>query len=100
MTWFQGSRSLGITLITGLSMFGCITGNSVSEGSSSLTSPSEQEVGQATTVTAEGMVKHEEACVPVAETDRVQTPSLELGVSRDTTNVGTRLRPYTRFNCR
>jgi hypothetical protein len=100
MTWFQGFSSLGITFITVLFMFGCVTGNSASEDSSSLVSQSEHEGGQATTVTAEGLVKHEEVCVPVAETDRVQTPSLELGVSRDTTTADTRLRPYTRFNCR
>lgn len=100
MIVFKGCRTFALTVFSGYVLFGCVTGNSPSQDSASPLAHSEQNDGQGTTVTAEGLIKHEETCIPIAETDRLQPPSVELGVTRNLTAEHTITRPYTRFNCR
>jgi hypothetical protein len=99
MMLFQGFKKFELVMLTGFVLSGCVTGHSDGQNSASPISPTKQTDGQATTVTADGQVKHQEYCVPVAEIDRVQSPSVEMGVSRNLAEEYT-VQPYTRFNCR
>jgi len=86
--------------LAGLAFAGCAT--VVGEGSREsppVLTPTEQVDGQATSVTAEGQMKHEEECVPEAEANRVEAPSVEVGLSKNIA-AGSPTQPYTRFKCR
>ena len=95
----QGSKRLGIFIFFGIAFSGCVTGDRTGQEFISPMSPSENAGGQATTVTAEGQVKHEETCMPQAEADRIQPPSIEVGLSRQVAGHSL-TQPYTRFSCR
>lgn len=93
------SKTVGLLISTMFAVSGCVTKNGTDQDYSPSLTPAEQVGGQATTVTTEGQVKHEEVCVPEAETGRVQAPSVEVGLSRKVTD-NSLTQPYTRFNCR
>ena len=95
----QDFKRFGLVVFAGFALSGCMTGNGGGDGSTTTFSPTEQADGGGPAVTAEGQVRHEEECVPIAETDRVQPPSVEMGVARDLGNHSA-VQAYTRYNCR
>jgi hypothetical protein len=100
MKRIQVSRCLGLAAFLGFVFYGCVTRDGVEANSTSELVPSAAEAnGQATTVTAEGEIKREQNCVPSAEKDRVEAPSVELGISRPI-DANAQTQPYTRYNCR
>ncbi len=96
----QVSKYLWLAAFSGFVFYGCVTQEGDEHNTTSGLVPSTAEAeGQATTVTAEGEIKREQNCVPSAEKNRVEAPSVELGISRPI-DANSPAQPYTRYNCR
>jgi len=100
MRFVREQKWVGLLIIGAFAGLGCVTVERESQSSvTPVAVPEQIASGQATTLSADGVVKREQDCEPEAEKNRSNPPSVEIGVSKSVApNSATQ--PYTRFNCR